>query len=101
MLISSGLFLSDGVGGFVRHHVVKRSLQGPLLDQILSYLSTLDLCVREISSIKFFGVSVTKEWSMFVLTWRIALQSQRPCLEQEAATFCPNTLQQNCSHTRK
>ena len=43
-----------GVGGFVKCHVTKSSLQRPLHDQILSYQSTLDLCVREILSITFF-----------------------------------------------
>ena len=47
----------NGVGQFVKHSVVKRSLQRPLHDQILSYQSMLDLCVREIPSITFFGVS--------------------------------------------
>ena len=47
----------DGVGGFVKYYVAKRSLQRPLHDQILSYQSMLDLCVREIPSITFFDVS--------------------------------------------
>ena len=38
-------------------NVVKRSLQRPLHDQILTYQSMLDLCVRRIPSIIFFGVS--------------------------------------------
>ena len=36
----------DSVGGFVKRYVAKRSLQSPLHDQILSYQSMLDLCVR-------------------------------------------------------
>ena len=44
-------------GGFVKRYVAKRSLQRPLHDQILSYQSMLELCVREIPSITFFGVS--------------------------------------------
>ena len=47
----------DGDGGFVKRYVAKRSLQRPLQDQILSYQSMLDLCVREIPFITFFGVS--------------------------------------------
>ena len=54
---SHGKSPCDGVGGFVKHYVVKRSLQRPLHDQILRYQSMLDLCVREIPSIIFFGVS--------------------------------------------
>ena len=38
-------------------NVVKHSLQRPLHDQILTYQSMLDLCVRRIPSIIFFGVS--------------------------------------------
>ena len=49
--------ICDGVGGFVKGYVTKRSLQRRLHDQILSYQSVLDLCVREIPSITFFGVS--------------------------------------------
>ena len=47
----------DGVGGFINCYVVKHSLQRPLHDQILSYQSMFDLCVREIPFITFFGVS--------------------------------------------
>ena len=54
---SHGKSPCDRVGGFVKHYVAKRSLQRPLHDQILSYQSMLDLCVREIHSINFFGVS--------------------------------------------
>ena len=38
-------------------YVAKHSSQRPIHDQILSYQSMLDLCVREILSITFFGVS--------------------------------------------
>ena len=47
----------DGVRGFVKRYVAKRSLQRPLYDQIWSSQSILDLCVREIPSITFFGIS--------------------------------------------
>ena len=54
---SHGKSLCDDVGGFVKRYVAKHSLQRPLHDQILSYQSMLDLCIREIPSITFFGVS--------------------------------------------
>ena len=54
---SHGKSPCDGVGGFVKRYVAKCSLQRPLHDQILSYQSMLDLCVREIPSITFFGVN--------------------------------------------
>ena len=47
----------DGFGGFNKRYVAKRSLQRPLHDQILSYQSMLDQCVREIPPITIFGVS--------------------------------------------
>ena len=47
----------DGVGGFVKRYVGKRSLKRPLHDQILGYQSILDLSVREVPSITFFSVS--------------------------------------------
>ena len=54
---SHGKSPCDAVGGFVKRYVAKPSLQRPLNDQILSYQSMLDLCVREIPFITFFGVS--------------------------------------------
>ena len=39
------------------HYVAKHSLQRLLHDQILSYQSMLDLCVRQIPFITFFGAS--------------------------------------------
>ena len=54
---SHGKSSCDGVGGFVKHYVAKCSLQRPLHEQILSYHSMVDLCIREIPSITFFGVS--------------------------------------------
>ena len=46
----------NSVGGFVKRFVAKHSLQRPLHDQIFSYQSMLDLCVKEIPSITFSGV---------------------------------------------
>ena len=46
----------NGVGGFVKRLVERHSLQRPLNDQIFSYQSMLDLCVREIPSITFSSV---------------------------------------------
>ena len=54
---SHGKSPCNGVRGLVKRYVAKRSLQRPLHDQILSYQSRLDLCVREIPSITFFSVS--------------------------------------------
>ena len=53
---SHGKSPCNGVGGFVKQYVAKRSLQRPVHDQILSYQSMLDLRVTEIPSIIFFGV---------------------------------------------
>ena len=54
---SQGKSPCDGVREFVKGYVVRGSLQRPLHDQILSHQSMLDLCVREIPSLTFFGVS--------------------------------------------
>ena len=67
----------DGGEGFAKYYVAKRSSQRPLNDQTFSYQSMLDLCVREIPSITFSGVS-QEEMVMFVLTWMFALQNQNP-----------------------
>ena len=50
----------DGVGGFLKRYVAKRSLQRPLHDQFLSYQSMLDLCAKEIPSVTFLGVGQEK-----------------------------------------
>ena len=47
----------NGLEGFVKHYVAKRSLQRPLHDQILSYQSMFVLRVKEIPSITFFNVT--------------------------------------------
>ena len=83
---SHGKSPCDGGGGFVKRFAVKHSLQRPLHDQILSYQSMLDLCVREIPSNTFL-MQVRRKWPMFVLTWRITLQGQKPCLKQGLATI--------------
>jgi len=54
---SHGKSPCDGVGGFVKRYVAKRSLQRPLKDQIVSYESMLDLCVSELREIIFYGIS--------------------------------------------
>ena len=55
---SHGQSPCDAVGGFLKRYVAKHSLQRPLHDHISSYQSMLYLCVREIPSITFFGVSL-------------------------------------------
>ena len=46
----------DGIGGTVKQHVAKRSLQRFLNNQILDYKAMLDLCENEMKSIKFFEI---------------------------------------------
>ena len=53
------------VGGFAKRYVVKHSLQRPLHDQNLSYKSMIDLCVGEIPSITYFGVSQEEMFNVF------------------------------------
>ena len=54
---SHGKSLCDGIGGAVKRHVAKRSLQRPSHNQILSYESMLELCEVEMTSIIFFGIN--------------------------------------------
>ena len=54
---SHGKSPCDDVGAFVKCLVARLSLQRHLPIQILSYISMLDLCVREILSLRFSGVS--------------------------------------------
>ena len=54
---SHGKSPCDGIGGAVKRHVAKRSLQRPIKDQILDYKSMLELCVTEMTSISFFDIS--------------------------------------------
>jgi len=54
---SHGKSPCDGIGGAVKRHTAKRSLQRPLNNQIITYLQMLELCEEEMPSIKFFGIS--------------------------------------------
>ena len=45
----------EGIGGAVKHHDAKRSLQRPLNNQILDYCVVLEVC-QEMKSIIFFGI---------------------------------------------
>ena len=54
---SHGKSPCDGIGGVVKRHVAKRSLQRPLENQILDYKSMIELCRDEIKEIKFFEIS--------------------------------------------
>ena len=51
-----GCSLPLGIGGSVKRHAAKRSLQRPLDNQILDYEAMFEVC-EEMSSIKFFGIS--------------------------------------------
>ena len=53
---SHGKSPCDGIGGAVKRHAAKRSLQRPLNNQILDYKAMLDVCQEEMPSIKFFGI---------------------------------------------
>ena len=53
---SHGKSPCDGIGGAVKRHVAKRSLQRPINDQILDYKSMLELCEKEMTSINFFEI---------------------------------------------
>ena len=46
----------DGIGGAVKCHAAKRSLQRPLNNQILDYRAVLEVCQEEMKSIIFFGI---------------------------------------------
>ena len=54
---SHGKSPCDGIGGTVKRYVAKRSLQRPLCDQIITYEAMLELCIKEIKGIKFYGIS--------------------------------------------
>ena len=46
----------DGIGGAVKQHVAKRSLQRSLNNQILDYKAMLDLSENEMMLIKLFRI---------------------------------------------
>ena len=96
MMNGYSLQLVLGDGGFVKRYVVKSSLQRPLHDQILSYQSMLDLCVREIPSITFFGVGQEEMVNVRAgLKDHFAKSKTVPW--RRSSHFCTNILQQNCS----
>ena len=74
------------VGGFFKSYIVKGILQRLLHDQILSYQSMLDLCVREIRSITFFGVS-QEEMVNVHANLKDCFTKSKTCLEQGVATI--------------
>ena len=54
---SHGKSPCDGIGGFVKRHVAKRSLQHPLNNQILDHKAMINLCIEEIKDIEFIEIS--------------------------------------------
>ena len=54
---SHGKSPCDKIGGSVKRHAAKRSLQRPINNQILDYQDMLNVCKEEISKIKFFRIS--------------------------------------------
>ena len=54
---SHGKSPCDEIGGSVKRHAAKRSLQRPMNNQILVYKDTFNVCEEEMSKIKFFGIS--------------------------------------------
>ena len=54
---SHGKSPCDGVGGFVKRHVAKRSLQHPLNNQILDHKAMISLCIEEIKNIEVIEIS--------------------------------------------
>ena len=54
---SHGKLPYDGLGGVVKCHTAKGSLQRPLNNQILDYESMLTLCQEEMPLINFYGIS--------------------------------------------
>ncbi|XP_066934504.1 uncharacterized protein [Clytia hemisphaerica] len=82
---SHGKSPCDGIGGFVKRHVAKRSLQRPLKNQILDYEAMLDLCVTELKDIHFVGISqeemkVVREELKNVLMLVILFQEQEKAI---------------------
>ena len=54
---SHGKSPGDGIGGSVKRHAAKRSLQRPMNNQILDYQTMLNVHKEEMSKITFFGIS--------------------------------------------
>ena len=52
----SGFSLRLGIGGTVKNHAAKQSLQRPINNQILDYRAVLEVCQEEMKSIIFFGI---------------------------------------------
>ena len=46
----------NGIGGAVKNHAAKQSLQRPINNQILDYRAVLEVCQEEMKSIIFFGI---------------------------------------------
>ena len=53
---SHGKSVCNGIGGTVKNHAAKQSLQRPINNQILDYRAVLEVCLEEMKSIIFFGI---------------------------------------------
>ena len=54
---SHGKSPSDRIGGSLKCHAAKRSLQRPMNNQIIDYQAMLNVCKEEMIKSKFFGMS--------------------------------------------
>ena len=53
---SHGKSVCNGIGGTVKNHAAKQSLQRPINNQILDYRAVLEVCQEEMKSIIIFGI---------------------------------------------
>ena len=54
---SHGKSLYDGIGGFVKRHVARRSLQHPLNNHVLDHKAMINLRIKEIKDREFIDIS--------------------------------------------
>ena len=77
----------DGIGGFVKRPVAKRTLQRPLKDQILDYKAVQEVCREDLKNIQFFDMSVKNDCCSRELLSVLTLVLQSPALEVVTILF--------------
>ena len=82
---SHGKYPCDGIGGSVKRHVAKRSLQRPLNNQILTYKQMLDVCNLKIKNITFIGIDKEQMIDVRKICLLDSIK-EKPSLEKEVIT---------------
>ena len=92
---SHGKSPCDMIGGSVKCHAAKRSLQRTMNNQILDYQDMLNVCKEEMSKIKLFGIS--KETMKYRNHLRTVFKGKHCSKYTKKPPLHTTTIIQNCT----